>query len=50
MSPIFFGNTPRPGTYEEFFKVAFPNVLSLMADASKHDPDYERLRVCTTPS
>lgn len=44
MFPIFFGNTPRPGTYEEFFKIAFPNVLRLMADARKYDPDYERLR------
>lgn len=44
MFPIFFGNAPRPGSYEEYFKLAFPNVLRLIAEARKNDPDYERLR------
>jgi len=42
--PIFFGNPPPPGSYGELFKVAFPNVLALVAEARKNDPDYERLR------
>jgi tetratricopeptide (TPR) repeat protein len=39
---LFFGHQPEPGSPRESFKVVFPDVLALLEDSRKFDPDYQK--------
>lgn len=39
---LFFGHQPEPGSPRESFKIVFPDVLSLLEDSRKNDPDYQQ--------